>query len=196
MRSAAVYPSPDLARFGRELEAVRRDAHGLMGGLSDGQLAWRPGPGRWCAGEIASHLRVLNTRYLEAIDRAIEQARARGRTAGDGYRPGLVGGFMVRLMEPPVKRPLKAPAVFRPAGDDGARDWRGELSGYLATHEALEERLQRAGDVSLVQARVVSPGTRLLRINLGDSFALLLAHERRHLWQLRQLRADPRFPSA
>jgi len=41
----------------------------------------------------------------------------------------------------------------------------------------------------------VSPGSRLLRMSLGDALALVLAHERRHLWQLRQLRADPAFPA-
>jgi hypothetical protein len=190
--AGAAYPTTNLARFGRELEAVRRDAAALTDELSDGQLAWRPGPGRWSVGEIVSHLHVLNTRYLEAIDLAMEQARARGRTGPDGYRPGLVGGFMTRMMEPPVKRRLKAPAIFRPVD----RDWRAELAAYRATHDALEERLRQAGGVSLAKARVVSPATRLVRINLGDSFALLLAHERRHLWQLRELRSDPAFPGA
>lgn len=197
MQATAPHHTPDLARFGRELEAVRREAAALTGGLSDAQLAWRPGPGRWSPGEVVSHLRTVNTRYLEAIDRSIEQARAHGRTGFTPYRPGLVGGFLTRLMEPPVTRRLKAPGIFRPAAaDDGARDWRGELDGYLATHDALDERLHHAGGVSLARARVVSPATRLLRINLGDAFALVLAHERRHHWALRQLLADPAFPSA
>ena len=117
------YASPELARFGGELEGVRREAAELTGGLSDAQLAWRPAPGRWSAGEIVSHLRVLNTRYLESIDRSMADARARGRTGPDAYRPSWLGGWIVRLMEPPVKRPLKAPAVFRPAEDDGSRGW-------------------------------------------------------------------------
>ena len=191
---AAAYPSPDLARFGRELEAVRRDAAALAEGLSDAQLAWRPGPGRWSAGQVVSHLRTVNTRYLESIDRSLAQARARGRTGFDAYRPGLVGGFLTRQMEPPVTRRFPSPAVFLPAADDGSGDWRAELAGYLATHDALDERLHHAAGISLVKARVASPASRLLRINLGDAFALLLAHERRHLWQLRQRRAEPGFP--
>ena len=196
MQSASVaYPSADLARFGRELEAVHRDAAELLEGLSDAQLAWRPPAGGWSAGEIACHLRILNSRYLEAIDRSISEARARGHTGFGGYKPGLLGGFMVKMMEPPVKRRLKTPAVFRPA-EDPAHAWRAEVHGYLATHGALEERLHRAGGISLARARVASPASRLLRLTLGDAFALILAHERRHLTQIRALRADPGFPGA
>ncbi len=189
------YSTPDLARFGRELEAVRREAAALTDGLSDAQLAWRPRPGSWSVGEVACHLHILNTRYLEAIDKSIAEARASGRTGFSGFNPGLVGGFMVRMMEPPIRRRFKTPSIFRPAQDD-AHDWRAELSAFLATHDAIDQRLHAAGHVSLAGARVVSPGSRFLRMNLGDAFALLLAHERRHLSQLRQLRADPDFPAS
>ena len=188
------YPSPDLARFGRELEAVHRDAAELLGGLSHAQLAWRPEAGGWSAGENACHLRTVNTLYLGAIDKSISEARARGQTGFGGYKPGLLGGFMAKLLEPPVKRRFKSPAVFRPAAD--AHDWCAEVDGYLATHDGLEERLHHAGGISLARARVVSPASRLVRVNLGDAFALVLAHVRRHLAQIRALRADPSFPRA
>lgn len=195
MQTATVaYPSSDLARFGRELGAVCREAAQLLDGLTDAQLAWRPGGG-WSVGEIACHVRTVNTLYLGAIDRSISEARARGHTGFGGYKPGLLGGFMVKLLEPPVKRRFKSPAIFRPA-DDEAHDWRAEVDGYLATHDSLEERLHHAGGISLARARVVSPAHRLVRVSLGDAFALVLAHERRHLAQLRALRADPSFPRA
>lgn len=196
MQTATVsYPSSDLARFGRELEAVHREAAELLDGLSDAQLAWRPEAGGWSMGEIACHLRTVNTLYLGAIDRSISEARERGHTGFGGYKPGLLGGFMAKLLEPPVKRRFKSPAVFRPADDEG-HDWRAEVGGYLATHDDVEERLHHAGGISLARARVVSPANRLVRVNLGDAFALVLAHERRHLAQIRALRADPSFPRA
>jgi len=191
--AAAAFPSPDLARFGRELDAVHRDAAELLHGLSDAQLAWHPAAGGWSVGEVACHLRTVNSLYLGAIDLSISEARARGYTGFGGYKPGLLGGFMAKLLEPPVKRRFKSPAVFRPADDEG-HDWRAEVGGYLATHQDVEERLHRAGGISLARARVVSPASRLVRVNLGDAFALILAHERRHLTQLRALRADPALP--
>lgn len=189
--ATATYPSPELARFGRELDVIRRDA-AEVDHLTPAQLAWRPAPGRWTPGEHVGHMRLLNSLYLEAIDRGIAEARARGRSGFDAYRPGLLGGFMTRMMEPPVRRRLRtAPAFVAP--EEPGRD---ERPAWHATHAALEERLHRAGGVSLNQARVASPALKLLRFRLGDVFAILLAHERRHLWLLRQLRADPAFPAA
>ena len=40
---------------------------------------------------------------------------------------------------------------------------------------------------------VVSPVTRLFRMPLGGYFAFLAAHDRRHLYQARQVQAAPRF---
>jgi hypothetical protein len=193
LTAAVAYPSTELARFGRELQAVRREAAELLDGLSDAQLGWNPEPGRWSVGENVAHLRTLNERYLQAIDSGIAAARARGHTGFGAYRPGIVGGFMVRFMEPPIKRRVKTPSVFVP---EETRDWAAERAGYEATHQGIEERLHAAGGIDLNRARVVSPATKLLRLKLGDAFALLMAHERRHLWQIRQLRADPGFPPA
>ena len=81
LTAAAAYPSTELARFGRELHSVRREAAELLDGLSPAQLAWTAEPGRWSVGENVSHLRTLNTRYLESIDRAIAEA--------SGYASGV-----------------------------------------------------------------------------------------------------------
>jgi hypothetical protein len=189
--AVATYPSPELARFGRELDAIRREA-ALVDELSAAQLAWSPAPGRWSAGEHVAHMRVLTSLYLDAIDRGVAAARSRGHTGFDAYRPGLLGGFMTRLMEPPVRRRLPTAPIFVAPAEPG----RDERPAWHATHDELDRRLHEAGGISLNQARVASPATRLLRLRLGDAFALLLAHERRHLWHIRQLRADPGFPPA
>jgi hypothetical protein len=44
-----------------------------------------------------------------------------------------------------------------------------------------------------VKAR--SPVSKRIRFSLGAAFAAISAHQRRHLWQARQLRNDPAFPA-
>ena len=58
------------------------------------------------------------------------------------------------------------------------------------------DRLRQANGVDLAKARVRSPASMWIRITLGSAFALMAAHERRHLWQARQLMARPDFPTA
>ena len=62
--------------------------------------------------------------------------------------------------------------------------------------QQIARRLEDAHGLDLRRARVVSPITRLLRLNLGAAFALIASHNRRHLWQARQVREHPSFPHA
>jgi len=56
------------------------------------------------------------------------------------------------------------------------------------------ERLGRANGLDLSRARVISPVSKWLRFSLGTLFAVIAAHERRHLSQARRIAAMPGFP--
>jgi hypothetical protein len=61
-------------------------------------------------------------------------------------------------------------------------------------HDAFEGRIRDAEGVDLARTRVASPLLPLLRMGLADILGFLLAHERRHLWQARQVRERAEFP--
>ncbi|HYW07001.1 MAG TPA: DinB family protein, partial [Longimicrobium sp.] len=191
---STVLGSADLVRFGRELDSVRRQADALTRDVTPEQARWSAGPGRWSTLQVINHLRITNDLYMEAIRHSIDAARAAGHTGADSYRPGWLGGWMTKSMEPPVRRRFKSPALFAPREGE-LPEWSSELAGYLATHALLDERLRAADGIKLSRARVASPVNKLIRVNLGDAIAIVLAHERRHLWQLRGIRSDPEFPA-
>jgi hypothetical protein len=186
--------APLLERSLEELRAVRRDAAALTGGLSAAQLAWSPAPGRWSMAEGVAHLNRTGRLYLDALAHSLAGARARGLVDRGDYRPGLVGGWMARSMEPPPKIRFRSPRVFLPARGAAAVDGPRELATWRELHLEMEERIREAAGLDLRRTRVVSPASRWLRISAGDALALLLAHERRHLWQMRQVRESGGFP--
>jgi hypothetical protein len=57
------------------------------------------------------------------------------------------------------------------------------------------DRLRQANGLDLARARVRSPVGAWLRFSLGAGFALMAAHERRHIWQARRITEMPAFPS-
>jgi hypothetical protein len=67
------------------------------------------------------------------------------------------------------------------------------LERYL---EQLRAIRREAAGLDLRRTRVVSPVTRLVRMNVGDALALLLTHERRHLGQIGRVRESAGFPAA
>ena len=56
----------------------------------------------------------------------------------------------------------------------------------MNTHPTAEmkTRLQEADGLHLARLRLTSPISSLVRFSLGQSFAVILAHDRRHLWHV------------
>src|SRR6185503_1124101 len=99
-----------------ELEGIELEVLRNLEPLSDDQLNWRPGPGRWSIAECLEHVAITTSLMLEQVRPAVERAKAAGTKGGAGpYAFGPIGGWFVRMMETPGKRPMPAPKNFIPA---------------------------------------------------------------------------------
>lgn len=182
--------SPDLQEMLRQLEAIKADGHAVCAGLTETQFNWRPGEGRWSIAECLVHLDKSVTATLPAFDRAISEGRAKGRTAPGGGGPARYGWFsrwMIGSMEPPPKRRMKTFPIFQvPVG--GTHEIGRVLPEFVAVRDQLADRVRQADGLDLTKNRTVSPVTRLLRMPLGAYLQFVITHDRRHLWQARQVR--------
>jgi hypothetical protein len=66
---------------------------------------------------------------------------------------------------------------------------------FVEQHRRLRAWMLEADGLDLWKNRLVSPAARLIRLSLGETFALLLAHLRRHVWQVRQISPAPSPPA-
>jgi hypothetical protein len=174
-----------------QYEATKRDAVELAAALSDAHINWRPAPGRWSVGECLMHLAVSTDAALSAIDRAIALAQQRAWPPAGPYHYGWFTRWMVQSMEPPPKRRMRTFPIFTPPSAPLRRD--DVLRALSESRDRLLERARAALGVNLKRAVVVSPASRLFRMPLGGYFAFLAAHDRRHLWQARQVRQASGF---
>jgi hypothetical protein len=64
---------------------------------------------------------------------------------------------------------------------------------FQTIQDEMMERIQRAAGLHLsaVKSKLAGP----LKLTLGQYFAFAAAHERRHLWQARQVKVLKEFPS-
>lgn len=184
--------TPELRGYREQFEAVKRDASDLTAGLSDAQFNWRPHPGAWSVAECLAHLNVTGQYFLPRIDRYLKEARAKGLVAEGPFRYGLLGKLLIRNSEPPAKLKFKAPKVLAPMPEHLISVI---LPAFMTLQDQFVERLHAARGVDLRRVKVSSPISRFLRINLGQAFPFLAAHERRHLWQARRVREDAAFPT-
>jgi hypothetical protein len=180
-----------IAALHAEFEAAREDARGLLSGIGDHAFNWRRAPGTWSMAECVDHLNLTGRKYLRALDRAIEAGRSKGLLGVGPFRYGLLESWTVRVMDAPPMFRIKAPRAFTPAPEARLAE---SLAAFVALQDEFQQRLARADGLDLRRVKARSPVSRHLKFSLGKAFAGIAAHQRRHLWQARQLRNDAAFP--
>lgn len=182
-----------LAAAAQQFEATKRDAAGLTGGLSDAQLNWTSAPDNWSVGQCLMHLATSTDATLPAIDRAIARARERGWYRTGAVRYGWFTRWMTGSMEPPPKRATKTFKIFQPPAQSLRRE--AVVRALSESRDRLLDRVRQSEGLDVRRSIVVSPVTRLFRMPLGGYLAFLAAHDRRHLYQARQVMGAPGFGS-
>ena len=173
-----------------QLLSVNQDLPGIVAGLSPDQFNWAPAPGRWSIGQSVEHLNITTERYLESLRQATSNARAAGKIGSGPFTLGFVERWFTRAQEPPVRRRMKTPksfvaphALVLEATVERWRNLQGQLAACLRAAEGLDLRAIRVRS----QFAPVS-------FSLNGTFGILLAHQRRHMWQAREVRNDRAFP--
>lgn len=177
----------ELENIRQQTDAISARAVELFAGLSEEQLAWRPGPSRWCIAENLLHLERTVLIFLPVIDRAIENARRNGRLSNGPFHLGLMGRFFVWYVEPPAHIRLSAPKPLVPLLDGPASD---ALPRFLNSQELMKQRLENANGIDIVSTRITSPFASFVKMNLFALFSVGTGHGRRHIWQASNVRAQ------
>ena len=183
----------ELAGYEVELDRITTAFDGLVAGLADEQTQWRPEAGRWSIGENIDHLTATGRLYLPAFDEAIEVARSRSLYREGPFRYGVLERFFAWSIEPPVRFKLPSPHGMRPGALRSTAIVKEE---FFEMQEELRARIRAANGLDLQVVKVRSPLARRAVFSLGAAFRILLAHERRHLWQARDVRVSRGFPGA
>ena len=90
-------------------------------------------------------------------------------------------------MEPPIRLKVKAPKKFSPQPGHYEQD--ELLARWVYIHERLLSLADGNADLDWKRTRVSSPVSERIRISALGVFAIIGAHDRRHLWQAEQIRS-------
>jgi len=168
-----------------QLETAEADAHSLVTGLSDDLASWSAAPGSWSISECIHHLALTNCIYIEAMEPAALRARRSGRLRKRPALPGFVGSWFLRSIEPPAKSRFKAPRTIQP---NTAAPLAEALAAFLASQLKVREFLKSNADLDLASIHFRNPFIPGVRFSLATGLHVIPAHERRHLWQARNVR--------
>jgi DinB superfamily len=186
---------PELQGLMDDVDAAEQDARGLVRGLDDRQVNWQPDGGRaWSIAQCLDHLARMNGFYVEAVLPRVRRAAA-GRTQPFASpSPTWMGRKFVASMEPPVTRRFKAPSArVVPASQMPGAD---ALASFVNSHTRYRELVRLCAGIDPNQVRVPNPFFKWVWMRTSTILLVIPAHDRRHLWQARQVLAHPDFPLA
>lgn len=186
---------PALESHRRDIREIREEAERLSAGLSEEQARWQPAPDRWSVADCFAHLNLTEEKTLPSLTRTIEEAQE-GRDPDaalpESFRHGFLGNLFVRMLEPPPRFRVRAPSGYAPVAGEGS------FEEIRTRFDELRERRIRTVEacrgLHLKRVRMASPSMRLVRLSLGQWFDFLAVHDRRHLWQARQVIEHAGFP--
>ncbi len=193
MATQAASLPEDLREILAQIETSDHEAQALLRDLSEEQLNWRPDERSWSIAQCLDHLNVANRVYLAPMLNAIEEARRKGAVRKGSIHPGFFSRWFVANLEPPPKLKLPAPRKIVPAVRMGKAEL---IEEWRRTQAEVDAVLREAAGIDLNGTRFVNPFISLIRFSVGTGFQVIAAHERRHLWQAKQVRGRAGFPQS
>ena len=187
-------PEPaDLEHLLQAVAEAEVDAAALTAPLSDAQANWQPGGGSgWSVAQCLDHLAKSNAVYTTHFLPVVDRARAAGAGSFRGLRPTWAGRWFVKSLEPPPRQKTR---TFKNLVPPSSIPVALALAGYLASHEPYLRLVAGAAEVDPNRVVAANPFIGAVRMRLSTALLVIPAHERRHLWQARQVLQQPGFPA-
>ena len=145
--------------------------------LSPAQLAFRPAPESWTILEVVDHLVVVGPIYWEDLQNALKAPTGRKTTNTDAD----ILWYGVDRTNREKAIPTEVPK--------GLGDLRAGLDAYRKQHAQLLQYVKTTND-DLRAHFVERQGSDAYQWVL-----LISTHEQRHILQIREIKANPRFPA-
>lgn len=177
----------DLATQG--LKTIRRKATDEFYYQDEKSLQHKPAPDKWSAIQCFEHINLVSAYYIREIRKGIELAHPEPNAQQKIFKPGLIGGYMKRSMEPKdgeIKGKMKTFTSVKPLADreDGAIVVGSKVfADFVADLEEFERLIEKSRAFDIQRIKITSLIGKMVRFKLGDCFLFLNAHTDRHLLQ-------------
>jgi hypothetical protein len=187
--------TPDRQALVDELDRLEGELRRLVEPASDAAFRWRPDGGKaWSIGLCVEHLAVTNEAYVERLTEAVTRDGGRAGAPRGALAPSWFGRIFLSQLEPPPRYRVPAPKKIQPEEAHlGDRD--GVWQRFAASQERVRVLIRSTADTAVDRVRFRNPFVRDLRVfTVADGFHIVAAHERRHLYQAKNVAARPDFP--
>ncbi len=153
----------------------------LVLGPSEQQLTMRVRQDGWSVTESLEHLALTTQAFLPPIAQVIAKTPRLARNRPLRY--DVLARVLIRTLEPPYRLRHKVLAHLAPQHNDFPSAWKA----FLETQEELAKTIRAAAGLAIDTVKIQSPVCSRMSYSVYGALGILLAHQRRHLWQMEQV---------
>lgn len=170
-----------LAKIAQQILQVTRDAELQIHGRDKTDLGTRLQVGSWCVAECLEHLTQTTRSFLPAIANAIAQApKLRGNRP---LKTGIAADLLIRTMKPPYRVRFNVLPQLAPQHLEAETAW----TAFAKSQSELLATVLSAASLAIDEVRIKSPVYARVNYNIYAAFRMLVAHQSRHIWQIKQI---------
>ena len=156
----------------------------VFGELTNEQLNEKPAPEVWSIGQNIDHLITTNKSYFPIIESLKKGTYKLPFIAKIGFLVKFNGKMVLSAVQPDRKKRMKTFSVWEPQQSVVPVDI---LDQFLQHQDQLKLVINNASDLIEKKAIISSPANRQIVYYLHTAFDIIIAHEKRHLEQAKEL---------
>lgn len=155
-----------------------------FGELSTEQLNWKMQPDTWSIAQNIEHLIIINESYTPIIESAQASTLIRPFIAKFGFIVNLLGNAILKSSGPDRRKKIKTFPVWTPSQSEIPE---GVLDRFKFQQVKLKAQIQGSEKLIENNAVIFSPANNIIAYKLETAFDIIVAHEKRHLEQSREV---------
>jgi hypothetical protein len=152
---------------------------------SEQELSLPAKDGGWSAGQVLAHLNFYAGYYLNEIERALSNSNTTSTTF---FKSSWLGNYFTNMMKSKedgqVKSKMKSPKNAVPPVMPNAKV---ELEKFIQYQHQILNVIEISKKVNLRKLKIATSLSKLIKLNLGDTYRFVIAHEQRHIEQIKRL---------
>ncbi|MDN5204425.1 DinB family protein [Fulvivirgaceae bacterium BMA10] len=154
-------------------------------------LLKKPSPGKWSIIECLEHLNITGRLYIPQMEERMISGEKLNSNGSSFYSSGFMGSWSIKSMKPlengKIKSSMKTFKSFEPKlKDESGQEVRRIIDEFQEQQNRLLEVIRKSREMNLNKNKITSALGKILRFRLGDAIAFLIAHNQRHILQIKK----------
>ncbi len=155
-----------------------------FGQLTEQQLNWKPDPKTWSIGQNIDHLIVINATYYPIVPKIRSGQYRLSWLAKLDFLVNFLGKMILQAVQPDRRRKMKTFPIWEPSTSQIPA---AIVRQFQQSQTELKEFIAGTKDLVKKGTVIASPANRNIFYKLEMAFDIIVAHERRHLEQAKEV---------